>query len=106
MFKRVPLILVLCLMLADAGCSTNRIARPDQWAPATDVQRRTVWTFAWGAWHQDIQPNDCLGPGLAEVTVKSNLGYSLISVMTLGFAVPVTIEWRCAKKSPTSADNF
>jgi hypothetical protein len=96
----------LVLLLGTAGCATNRITRPNNWAPATQVDGRTVWTFAWGAFQQNINPTNCLGPGLAEVTVKSNLGFSLISVLSLGTAMPVRIEWRCAKKSPTDGDDF
>jgi hypothetical protein len=98
--------LALALLIVVSGCATNRISRPDQWAPATEVQSKMVWTFFWGAMHQDVHPSNCLGPGLSEVTVKSNFGFALISVLTLGTAMPVTIEWRCAKDAPTGGDNF
>ena len=99
------LTLSALLLLGGAGCATNKIGRPD-WAPATETESATVWTFFWGAMPQHINPTNCLGPGLAEVTVKSNLGYSLISLLSLGTAMPVTIEWRCAKDSSGDEDDF
>ena len=35
--------------------------------------------------------------GVSEVTVKTNLGYALITVVTLGIYCPVNISWKCAK---------
>ena len=103
----IQFFIILALLLATAGCASNKIHGPDKWADANAVpERRTVWTFAWGLAHQNIDAGKCQGPGLGEVTVKSNLGYSLISVLTLGIAMPVTIEWRCAKDSPTGGDDF
>jgi len=103
---RVASQVFLVLFLVTTGCSTNRITRPNAWAPATQPEGRTVWTFAWGAFHQDINATNCLGPGLSEVTVKGNFGFSLISVLSLGTAMPVRIEWRCAKERPTGGDDF
>ena len=97
---------VAVLLLASGGCASNRISQPDVWAPGTDVERATVWTFFWGAMQQNITPTNCLGPGMAEVTVRSNLGYSLLSVLSLGTAMPVTIEWRCSKDTPADSDDF
>jgi hypothetical protein len=98
--------LALAQLVVASGCAANRISRPDNWAHATDVQRKTVWTFFWGATHQDVHPPNCLGPGLSEVTVKSNLGFHLISVLSLWTAMPVTIEWRCAKDARTDGNHF
>ncbi len=104
-----PIVLTLVVAwaaLASSGCATNRISQPDRWAHATFPERETVWTFFWGAIQQDVHPPNCRGPGLSEVTVKGNFGYALISVLSLGTAMPVTIEWRCAKDSPTGGDDF
>lgn len=97
--------LVVCLLLV-AGCATNKISRPNQWALGADGGSKTVWTFFWGACQQNINPTNCVGPGLSEVTVHGNFGYSLISVLSLGTAMPVTIEWRCAKDKPTGGGGF
>jgi len=104
--SRVVLPLLLTLWLVAAGCSSNTITRPDKWAVTEQPQQKTVWTFFWGAMHQNINPTNCVGPGLAEVTVKSNVGFALISLASLGAAMPVTVEWRCAKDKPTGGDDF
>ena len=100
-------VLALALLVISSGCATNRISDPDRWPPTSAiVESKTVWTFFWGTVHQDVRPTSCLGPGLAEVTVKSNIGYALVSVLSLGTAMPVTIEWRCAKDKPTGGNNL
>jgi hypothetical protein len=98
--------LALALVFATSGCATNRISSPDRWAHATQPERETVWSFLWGSVQQDVRPPNCPGPGLSEVTVKSNVGFALVSVLSLGIAMPVTIEWRCAKDKPTGGDNL
>ncbi|WP_431209434.1 hypothetical protein ACQ86N_25080 [Puia sp. P3] len=35
--------------------------------------------------------------GVALVQVKTNLGYSLITVLTLGIWCPMQLEWKCSK---------
>jgi len=92
---------MLVLLLFTVGCASNTISRPNNWAPGPGVESKTVWTFFWGATQQNINPTNCLGPGLSDVTVHSNYGFALISVLSLGTAMPVTIEWHCAKDNPT-----
>lgn len=62
------------------------------------VNKKTVWTFAWGL----VQPKD-IDPGcetsfnhLNRVTVKNNLGFILISGVTLGAVMPQQVTWCCA----------
>ncbi len=90
----------MLLLLATASCATHTLSRP-VWTKAANesgltLTNKTVWTFFWGLSQQNINPTNCLGPGLAEVTVKGNVGYSLIALLSLGSAMPVNIEWRCA----------
>ena len=98
--------LIVLSLVGTPGCATNRINRPNDWAPASDAKSQTVWSFFWGNIHQDVHPPNCHGPGLSQVTVKSNFGFHLISILSLGIAVPVTIEWVCAKDNPTGGDDF
>ncbi|MEZ4587093.1 MAG: hypothetical protein R2909_11885 [Gemmatimonadales bacterium] len=44
---------------------------------------------------------DCQKQGLQEVTVRSNVGYALITLITLGFVAPKKIEGKCARPTPT-----
>jgi hypothetical protein len=34
---------------------------------------------------------------MAEVTASTNVGYALLTVVSLGFAAPMQVEWKCAK---------
>ena len=35
--------------------------------------------------------------GVAEVTMTTNLGYALITVLTLGIWSPIKVQWKCSK---------
>ena len=115
------------LLLFTVGCSSVRIARRGQWqpitiegknqyeapnnaygvlSPATTVRRKTVCQYAWGFSQRNIDCSDCVPGTLAEVKISNNLGYELISVLTLGFFQFQTVEWRCAKEPQTAGDEF
>jgi hypothetical protein len=119
----VPAVFLLLYM---SGCATVRLAKPDVWkpavhpqqlwvggdaahttpSPATSLERKTVWVLFWG-WNQvNVLPTDCTGTGFAEVRVSTNLGYELISVLTIGFVQPITIEWNCAKQAQPAVKDF
>jgi hypothetical protein len=124
-----PVYLLAILVLGlNTGCASVRIARPDNWDPATQPktrwvapndaytvssaatapERTTVWVFGWGGipptGQKNIDPCNCRGNWLAEVRVSTNIGFELISVLSLGMAQPFTVEWRCAKlPQPASA---
>ena len=48
-----------------------------------------------------LNPPNCAAPdpavGFHEVRVTTNLGYSIITVVTLGIWSPMKVEWQCAK---------
>ena len=96
--KPLRLAPLLCA-LAATGCYHYRAAPPDL-PSSTEPESRTVWSFAWGLIQQNVQPPACQGVGLSEVTVSSNFGYTLLTVVTLGFVAPARVEWRCAKDRP------
>ena len=93
-------LLLSIVLLSTAACSTTKvITRYDCNTIANNpVNRRTTWTFAWGL----VQPKD-INPGcepsynhLNKVVVKTNLGFILLSAVTLGAVIPQRIEWCCA----------
>jgi hypothetical protein len=88
-------ISVVC-WLALAGCYHSRVA-PIRSLPADDGHSVTEHALVWGLYQARAEQPDCQGNGVAEVTATSNLGYSLISVVTLGFWMPSELEWKCAK---------
>lgn len=101
LFQRL-VIASLCILLI-SSCYTTNIATHAQ--AGSVVSKRTVNSFFWGLIQSPKRVTtpicDSLGTnGMAEVTVKNNLGYSLITVGTLGIWSPTRIEWRCGKPCP------
>jgi hypothetical protein len=86
-----------------SSCYTYRLATHAQ--PATDQLTTTTkhtYSLFWGLLNkpQVLQTPNCdeLGVnGVSEVTIKTNLGYALLTVVTLGIYCPVNISWKCAK---------
>jgi hypothetical protein len=86
-------------LLAGSGCYHVRVIVP-QPDPGTEYKKQNVQKLVWGALPKksDIQASNCLNStALDEVRVSSNLGYSVLTVGTLGFWSPSQVEWRCSK---------
>jgi hypothetical protein len=98
--RKLSIAFVLFVALATCGCYHVRVIVP-QPDPGTEYKKKTVQNLAWGALpkkDRDVPASNCLNStGLDEVRVSSNLGYSFLTVGTLGFWSPAQIEWRCAK---------
>ncbi|SEO81078.1 hypothetical protein SAMN05192574_113117 [Mucilaginibacter gossypiicola] len=95
--KCVP-VLLLSLLLS--SCYTARVETKAQ--AGSEVSYQNVNFFFWGAIQSPkriVTPIcDSLGSnGMAEVTVKNNFGYSLLTVVTLGIWSPARVEWKCGK---------
>lgn len=70
------------------------------------LHQRVVWTYAWGL----VQPKD-VNPAcdasfnhLNMVEAKTNIGFLLLSAVTLGVVVPMKIKWDCAPPPVTPGD--
>lgn len=92
--------IALSLTVTMSSCYTARVATHAQ--AGTETSGQTVNFFLWGALQSPKRVTtpicDSLGAnGMAEVTVKNNFGYSLITVITLGIWSPTRLEWKCAK---------
>jgi hypothetical protein len=94
------LLFSMILLLVSQSCSTiHIISKYDCNTVANNnVNSKTTWTFAWGL----VQPKD-IDPHcepsfnhLNKVTVKTNLGFILISAVTVGIVIPQHVEWCCA----------
>jgi hypothetical protein len=91
-------LLFLIILPLAAGCYHYRVIAPDP-EPATEYEKRTVHSLFWGLMQaRDISADDCLSNTLDEVRVTTNLGYSIVSVTTLGIWMPMDMRWRCAKE--------
>lgn len=97
---RQTLLLLPCLVIMLPGCYTYRINTHAQ--QGSEATSRNVNSYFWGLVQSPKEittPNcDSLGVnGMAEVKTQTNLGYALITVVTLGIWCPMKIEWRCGK---------
>lgn len=84
------------LVWMTSGCYHFRVA-PIRSTPADDGHSVTQHALLWGMVQPRAEQPECQGNGAAEVTATTNLGYTLISVVTLGIWMPIEIEWKCAK---------
>lgn len=91
-------LLIILILFFLNGCYHYRVIAPDP-DPATDYESRVAHSLFWGLLQaRDISADDCLSNALDEVRVTANLGYSVISVATLGIWMPMNVQWRCAKE--------
>ncbi len=83
------------------SCYSYRVGTHAQ--AGTEVSKPiTAHSFFWGLVNK---PNEIHTPicdslqvnGVAEVTMKTNLGYAFITVLTLGIWSPMKVEWKCSK---------
>lgn len=91
---------MLPCLLVMFGCHQYR-AQASQVLPAMESQGQVVWSLAWGMVGEGVPAAQCQAEGLAEVTTSTNLGFALLTVLTLGFAAPQRVEWRCGMPAPS-----
>ena len=105
-FRNIAIILIMITGSFLNSCSTTRIvSKYDSDTFANNpLNQKTTWSFAWGLVQpKDINPKcDARFNHLDQVTVKNNLGFAFISVVTLGIVMPQRIEWACAPYSPAT----
>ena len=86
------------LLLTLSACMQMRVvAEYDSDNPLP--RKATRWAFAWGL----VQPNDIVDEDCATlclVETRTNLGYILISALSLGLAVPLSVEYQCCAYDP------
>jgi Bor protein len=96
---RIALLLTLVL---SAGCWYHRIEVTTPASAGTEYESTVAWSLLWGAVQgKEVTPDNCNGQGLKEVKVSSNLGFALLTVVTLGLVAPERIQWRCASPVQT-----
>lgn len=99
--NRAPFMLVMTLAaIIFSSCYSYRISTHAQ--AGTEVSSVNANSYLWGLVQKPkslTTPNcDSLGiNGMAEVKVKTNVGFALITIATLGIWCPMKIEWRCGK---------
>ena len=70
------------------------------------TNKRTSWVLLWGLMPQKpINPKcDSAFNHLNKVEMKTNLGFILLSAVTLGAVVPQRVTWACAPPNPPTED--
>ncbi|WP_229953846.1 Bor family protein [Parasphingorhabdus litoris] len=93
MQKQIGLILVSAVLLS--SCAEHRLVVQ---RPNPDGEQSIVHSNAFLLPRgQPRNVAQCQTNLIDEVRVKTNFGQSLVSVLTLGFYQPTTIEYYCAK---------
>lgn len=94
--NRATVALIALLSLSSSGCWYHRAEAPTPVRPAgLDSLAYTSWSFLWRSNRTRPSP-ECVSNALKEVTVRSNLAFSLIRAGTLGLIAPVRFERQCA----------
>jgi len=94
---RIATVFLLICTLSLSSCYHYRISSlgdPD----SVLIQQKTQVNYLWGF----IQPKDLRAncEGINKVRISTNLGYILLSVVTVGIVVPQKVEWVCAAENP------
>lgn len=86
--------LLFASLLLCQSCMVSRIVHEDD-CDSAFMKKKTTWSLVWGL----VQPKDinpqCRNGGMNKVAVKTNLGFILISAVTVGLVVPQRLEWCC-----------
>lgn len=98
--RQAALLFCACMLFCCSGCYTYRISTRAQ--EGTELSSKQVNAYFWGLVQS---PKAITTPicdslninGMAVVQVKTNLGYALITVATLGIWCPMRIEYKCSK---------
>lgn len=67
--------------------------------PGTEWESRTLYSYAWGLWRQDLPVrNTRLSNGqrlgIEELRIGRTLPQMLITLITLGAVAPLSVSWR------------
>lgn len=94
----------LLLLAATGGCYHQylRVTKSDQ---LPERQQKTVYSYAWGLVHSKDSVTVCGETrALDQVEVKSNLGMTLLGLVTLGIVVPRRMIWYCSTPRECPSD--
>ena len=97
------LITVISLSIMFAGCATYTVTTSG--ADKADVQPKTkvLTSYFWGSVNKPkvgVIDTTCGTAGLESVKIKTNAGYTLLQLITLGIVHKVKVEYMCQKPAP------
>lgn len=91
--------MLVFVMATTQSCYHYRVLTTNS-DPATEYQKKVVYSYFWGLINKPkdfIVPNCNNNNALDEVRVTTNIGYSLLTVVTLGIYCPLEVQWKCHK---------
>ncbi len=102
LFLRLPILLMFILLFT--SCAEFHVQVPvnndpslKQSTPVTTWDgKTTTWSFLWGNLNDGgLQVTDCTEGGMQDVTITRDFWQTLCSIVTLGIATPMSVEWTC-----------
>src|SRR6266550_3114977 len=102
--SKASCIMPIIALLLGQGCFAYRVPAP--YRPSAVDGGEVVWAFAWGLAVEKPRLGRCDSLPLTYVTARSNLGFTLITVATLGLLAPIRLEWGCKATPKDSVIGF
>ena len=102
---RISALIVLILFIQ--GCYGYRIVVPES-TPVADSGKKTVHSLFWGLLNdpQQIVAEECVSNSIHEVKVSTNIGYIILSAVTIGIWMPLDVEWKCGPQQSGDEDTL
>jgi hypothetical protein len=95
-------LLLIIYFVPLQGCSKYPVTTSQKNPADVQYKEKVAATYFWGIINKPhtVIDTTCGTAGLAEVKITTNLGYSLLNIVTLGIVNLVKIEWKCQKEAP------
>lgn len=84
------------------GCSKYTVTTSNRDPADIYYKKKLAASFFWGIINnpKNVVDTACGKAGLSDVKFTTNVGYSLLHVVTLGIVNLVRVEWKCQKEEP------
>ena len=95
-------LLVILVILSFIDSFNYRVLTTNR-DPATEYQKKVVWSYFWGLVNGPPQiqvPNCTHANALDEIVLSKKFDQSLLTFVTLGAVSPIEIKWKCHKPCP------
>ena len=89
---------ILVLSPSIQSCSKYTVTTTENNPADVYFKKQVMTAYFWGKINKPQRLADsCGNAGLDEIKISSNLGYSLLNIITLGCIHIVKVEWKCHK---------
>ena len=84
------------------GCSKYTVTTSQKDPADVYYKQKIMTSYFWGTVNNPHRAVDstCGSAGLDEVKITTNVGYSLLHVVTLGIVHVMKVKWKCHKPAP------